>query len=208
MLNYELLLMYLFAVLLFLLTPGPVVALVLKNSLMKGFKAGFLTALGTNLASLCLIAVAVLVILGFFQLSQNFLFYLTLLGSVFIFWLGLHSFLANFKEENAEAQKNNFSFGNEFIQGFFIAISSPKDILFFIAFFPQFFSISPSLNVSLFMLVALWIVCDFCVLLMYAFLCRKSFLPSYKKHIAFVSDFALMCIGIFGFFSTIFLIKT
>ena len=45
-----------------------------------------------------------------------------------------------------------------------VGISNPKDIIFFSAFFPQFVSISPHLDLSLTILTLTWIVLDFLTL--------------------------------------------
>ena len=51
-----------------------------------------------------------------------------------------------------------------------VGISNPKDIIFFSAFFPQFVSISPHLDLSLTILTLTWIVLDFLTLsLVYIF---------------------------------------
>ena len=63
----EILIAYIVAVFVLIVTPGPVVALVIRNASLYGFKAAFFTNLGTNFASLLLIAFAIAVILGTFS---------------------------------------------------------------------------------------------------------------------------------------------
>jgi len=204
MIDFQILSAYVFAVILLIITPGPVVALVLRNSLLGGFRAGFLTTLGTNFASLFIIGVSIAIILGIIKISQTLLFWLSLLGCVFIFYLGFSSFIQSFKIQIENTNLKHDS-KNHFSQGFFIAISNPKDIIFFIAFFPQFIHISPDLNSSLFLLVILWIICDFFVLLTYAFLGRSNLLLRFKKFIVRLSDSVLMLIAIVAF---VYLLKT
>lgn len=71
MLNFYLLFSYIFAIVLFLGTPGPVTAMVVNASLRGGFKAGLATVAGTNTASLILILLSFVVISGVFPLMSK-----------------------------------------------------------------------------------------------------------------------------------------
>ncbi|WP_236872833.1 hypothetical protein [Burkholderia sp. NRF60-BP8] len=51
-----------------------------------------------------------------------------------------------------------------YLRGFVVGIANPKDLLFFVAFFPRFVGITPDSRVSLAILAALWIAVDFTVL--------------------------------------------
>ncbi|MDE6958112.1 MAG: LysE family translocator [Helicobacter apodemus] len=205
----EVLFAYILAVFLLIATPGPVVALVLRNASFYGFKVALFTSIGTNFASLILIVLAIAVILGVFQVSPFVLSLLSLLGCVFIFYLGFSSLYQTFKSyqdesidnSNAQLPKLNNAkktFIASFLEGFGIAISNPKDIIFFIAFFPQFIHISPSITLSLSLLVAIWILLDFSILMSYAILMQEVIFLRYKNGIGIVSDSILMLVGIFG----------
>jgi threonine/homoserine/homoserine lactone efflux protein len=63
-----------------------------------------------------------------------------------------------------------------FMRGFFTGISNPKDILFFVSFFPQFIAISRDFTTSITTLCLLWIVFDFAVMAGYI-VAIKRFLP-------------------------------
>lgn len=205
----EILIAYIVAVFVLIVTPGPVVALVIRNASFYGFKAAFFTNLGTNFASLLLIAFAIAVILGAFSISPFVLSLLSIVGCVFIFYLGSHSLYATFKnpqpskEQDLPTHKHNAphkSLASYFLEGFGIAIANPKDIIFFVAFFPQFIHISDSITMSLSMLVMIWIVLDFCILMSYAIVMQRAIFLRYKKHIGIMSDVILICIGVFGIF--------
>ena len=206
----EILFAYILAVFLLIATPGPVVALVIRNASMYGFKIAFFTSVGTNFASLLLIAIAIAVILGVFQISPFILSTLSLLGCGFIFYLGASSLYQTFKSHQSKSlqelnqplqfDKNNpqKTFLASFLEGFGIAISNPKDIIFFIAFFPQFIPLSDSILISLSILVAIWILLDFCILMSYAMLMQKIIFLRYKNIVGIMSDIILIAVGIFG----------
>ncbi len=87
---------YLGAVITLIITPGPVVALVLKNTL-KGQDSktkstqALKTICGTNLGSLLLIAVSIAVILGVAKVLESMLGIMSIVGCGFIIHLGFSS---------------------------------------------------------------------------------------------------------------------
>lgn len=62
--NFTLLAAYSLSVVTLLLTPGPVVALITTTAAQHGYRRAFLTLIGTNGASLVLIALAALMLAG------------------------------------------------------------------------------------------------------------------------------------------------
>ncbi|WP_281650459.1 hypothetical protein [Helicobacter bilis] len=87
---------YLGAVITLIITPGPVVALVLKNTLKgQDSKTKSTQALkiicGTNLGSLILIAVSIAVILGVAKVLESMLGIMSIVGCGFILYLGFSS---------------------------------------------------------------------------------------------------------------------
>ena len=84
--NLTLLAAYMLAVLLLLATPGPVVALVTGTAAREGSRRAFITVIGTNAASLVLIVLATLMLLGVVALSPVMLSLLGMAGSLYIGW--------------------------------------------------------------------------------------------------------------------------
>ncbi|RDU59004.1 LysE family translocator [Helicobacter sp. MIT 14-3879] len=208
---FEILLAYILAVFLLIATPGPVVALVIRNASLYGFKSAFFTSIGTNFASLILMALAITVILGVFEISPSILSIISLLGCAFIFYLGVSSLYQAFKAHQnkllqeldtqsllLDDNKPQKAFSPSFLEGFGIAIGNPKDIIFFVAFFPQFIHIYDSILTSLSVLVLIWILLDFSILTAYAILMQKVIFLQYKKIIGIMSDIILMFVGVFG----------
>lgn len=209
MLSYELLLVYLVAIITLIATPGHVVALVIKNALQNpqnNFKVAFFTICGTNIGSLLLISIRIAVILGTTRISSFALSLLSLLGSCFIFYLGFSSLFALFKASKATNMEQSNNFTNQtkltprkcFIQGLFLSLSNPKDILFFIAFFPQFMGITDSMALSIILLAFLWILLDFGLLLALSYFAQKAKLKRFQRLITLFSDLVLCGIGIMG----------
>ncbi len=231
---------YLGAVITLIITPGPVVALVLKNTL-KGQDSktkstqALKTICGTNLGSLLLMGISIAVILGVAKVSETMLGIMSIVGCGFIIHLGSSSLLGFFKQrkcgdsaqpchierseisykdskfesnqsedslekttQNKQNSKNPLFLHSPFLQGLLLSLSNPKDILFFIAFFPQFLGITHSLYLSIAVLTLSWIALDFSLLLLISYISQKIQLKRFETLIAPLSDIVLIMVGIFG----------
>lgn len=202
---------YVVSVMLLVATPGPVVALVINTSVKQGAKQAIFTALGTNWASLVLIAAAVLVLSGAMSINQDLIAFLSLLGCVFIAYIAIDSLKSVLvttepREKEADssfAEKNPSAKFESLAKGFTVAISNPKDIIFFVAFFPQFTSISNSFTESVTVLTLLWITIDLAILSSYIFFMQHRIARKYEKLISVMSSMALLAIAAIGLVFTI-----
>ncbi|WP_437890998.1 LysE family translocator [Phytobacter sp. V91] len=174
-LNIALLSAYLISILTLLLTPGPVVMLVTGTAAVAGYRKAFMTTFGTNLASLVLIAVAVLMLSGVVALDGGYLSLLGIAGSLFIGWGALRT-LADLRRNRVSGRKGQPLMVGGFARGFITGVANPKDILFFVSFFPQFIGISDRFSISVVTLSLVWILCDFAVMAGYI-IAVKRFLP-------------------------------
>lgn len=190
--NMVLLGAYAAAVLTLLITPGPVVMLVSGSAARGGYRCAFVTLLGTNLASLVLIALAVMVLAGMVSLSAYLLNLVGFAGSLFITLNAVRALLIP-----AESQMTNRGQGG-FVQGFMTGIANPKDILFFIAFFPQFIAITRDFTASVALLSAVWVLLDFSVLALYILAVTRWLPVKQHRDFARFSALVLLVIGVAG----------
>ncbi|WP_083126878.1 LysE family translocator [Kosakonia sacchari] len=194
--NVVLLGTYIGVVLTLLATPGPVVALVCAAAARGSHARAFLTLAGTNLASLVLIALAGLTLAGVVTLSAWLLNMVGLVGSLFIAISAVQALRVMRREKGNEMSRNGGQGG--FVAGFMTAIANPKDILFFIAFFPQFIGVTGDFSTSITLLTAIWVVLDFSVLTLYI-LAVKRWLPMRQSNrFAAFSSLILLLIGVSG----------
>lgn len=192
--------LYVFSVLLLVATPGPVVALIVNTSLRAGPRRAVLTALGTNAASLLLALVAVLILGGSLKLAPSLLNWVSLLGCCFIgylAWQGLRSLRAPERSVSPEGSRPQRAGGN-LLQGFLVGVSNPKDILFFVSFFPRFIQVSPSFSTSVSVLIGLWVVIDFAVLAGYILLSRHALTLKYQRAVTWASSLVLLVVALSG----------
>lgn len=200
--NYPLLLMYVASITLLIATPGPVVALVISDASRYGFRHAFRTVLGTNLASLLLIGSAALVISGLLSINDLWLRWISLMGCIFIGWIACKALRSEFTvtadvPANGEVlvRRPNYPALN----GFLVGISNPKDIVFFIAFFPQFIGITRTATLSLAILTGVWIMLDLLILVAYIAIMKGGLFQRKKRTISILSAGFLLVIAVVGF---------
>ncbi|WP_175650523.1 LysE family translocator [Pseudomonas sp. Marseille-P9899] len=191
--NTPLLIAYLGTVILLIATPGPVVLVVVETSSRAGTATAVKTALGANAASLILVAAAAAVLAGSLAISPQLLQWGGLLGCLFIGWLGLSGLRDSASTETGVAPR-----ASGWWQGFVIGISNPKDILFFVALFPQFIPVTESFGTSIGLLALLWLIVDLSILALYIGLMRHSLAQRYRASVSRVSAGLLLLVAMVG----------
>lgn len=192
--NTSLLLIYVFSVVALIVTPGPVVALIINTSLQAGSRRALWTAAGTNLASLILALLAVLILSGSFSVSPRLLSGISFFGCLFILHLAIQGLRCP-PGQGIQAERSRSSGVGT---GFLVGISNPKDIIFFVAFFPQFIHVADSFSASVAWLTGLWVLIDFVVLAGYIAVARQAFALKYRVGINRVACLVLLAVALIG----------
>lgn len=200
--NYSLLTAYLLAILLFLATPGPVTILVISASVKSGFRAGLATIAGTNIASLILIVLSFVIIQGVFAVSETAMLWLTFFGTLYLFYFSINIIRDKIDLQKTLQDNSTRVSKNHFKDGFLIGISNPKDILFFIAFFPIFLAVTSDIYVSMMALTLIWIILDYSILSIYAFTFSKVSSNRTANIISKLSGITLLMITMYVFYET------
>lgn len=135
--SLELFAAYLVACAVIIIVPGPTVTLIIANSLKHGTRAGLLNVAGTQAGLAIMIAIVGIGLSSVIAAMGHWFDWLRLAGAAYLIWLGWKMFrTAGSGEDNtapARAPRGGF-----FLQGVLVALSNPKTLLFFGAFFPQF----------------------------------------------------------------------
>lgn len=151
------------SVIIMIATPGPVMILVASAGLKGGYRKALQTIFGTNLASLILIALSILILKGMFSVNETLFLIIKVLGCFYIAYLGYDILKEVFHNKDIAIGALKPIDGG-LTKGFLVGISNPKDIIFFSSFFPQFLGVHSDINISLMMLVVTWIILDFLTL--------------------------------------------
>ncbi|MBF8747270.1 LysE family translocator [Pseudomonas putida] len=191
---------YALTVLLLIATPGPVVALIVNTAAASGSRKAIFTAVGTNWASLVLIGAAAWIIMTSAAIDRTWLSGMSLLGCLFIGYIAIGTLKDALQAPSPEASGEvaRAVRGGGLWQGFMVGISNPKDIIFFIAFFPQFIQITESFGKSMVVLSLLWVAIDFAVLSLYIFAIGKIASQRSSRLISLASGVALLLIAAGG----------
>jgi homoserine/homoserine lactone efflux protein len=123
-----------------IVTPGPIVTLVIATGVSQGVRAALVTVAGTSIGNTLLLAA---IAFGLSWVLQNAAALFELMrwaGAAYLIWLGVQAWRHAGALTTDRAGTVNFS------RGLLVALSNPKTIAFFTAFLPQF--VDPHLPVA------------------------------------------------------------
>lgn len=193
--NWELFAAFLLITMILVVTPGPIVTLVIATGASQGIRAALVTVAGTTTGNALLIAG---IALGLSWVLANVAILFDVLrwaGAAYLIWLGVQAWRSAGRTSAAPPPS-----GVNFTRGVLVAMTNPKTIAFFTAFLPQF--VDPSLPAG----GQLAIMCSVSVLLAASSDCawavaaglgRSWFLqPARARLLARLSALALMGGGI------------
>ena len=132
----DLYLAYIAACLVIVIVPGPTVTLIVANSLRHGTRAGILNVLGTQVGEAIIITVAGIGLTSLIAAMGHWFDWLRLAGAAYLIWLGWK--MIRSAGESIEGPPPQAPRGGFAMQGCLVALSNPKTLIFFGAFFPQF----------------------------------------------------------------------
>jgi threonine/homoserine/homoserine lactone efflux protein len=127
---------FLLACIVVVIVPGPTVTLTVASSLRHGRRAGMLNVAGTQLGLLLTVGIVLLGLASLIAAMGAWFIWLRLVGAAYLIWLGCKLLMAS--GEIAAGTAPRTPRAGFFVQGLAVALSNPKTLLFFGAFFPQF----------------------------------------------------------------------
>ena len=137
--NWDLFAAFLLITLVLVLTPGPIVTLVIATGARDGVRAALTTVAGTTIGNAVLLA-AIGFGLSWVQAFSAALFeILRWIGAAYLVWLGVQAWRQADAGSRIVAPPPHVYFS----RGVLVALTNPKTIAFFTAFLPQF--IDPAL---------------------------------------------------------------
>jgi len=116
-----------------LLTPGPIVTLVISTGATRGVRAALVTVAGTSTGNAVLLAAIALGLTWVLAHAVYVFEALRWVGAVYLIWLGVQAWRNAGSSVVAPMRKRM-----HFRRGFMVALSNPKTLAFFTAFLPQF----------------------------------------------------------------------
>jgi len=121
------------------MSPGPSLALIIRNSINFNRTSGIVASIAHGLG-ICVYATVTIIVLEFIlRNSETIFFVIQICGSLFLIILGL---IFIFKKNNENKNDTYQIHSSSFTQGFIIAIINPKILIWFTAIYSQFIDIN------------------------------------------------------------------
>ena len=164
-------LLYLAAVALLVLSPGPTMLMCVTTAIHHGPRKAMLSAAGSVTAVLGVMMLSALGLGALLAASEVAFAIAKLLGASYLIALGIKTFrsqgavLANGSSDSDNAMTGRASY----LRGFFVGVSNPKALLFFAAFFPQFLDPNAAFVPQFAILALTFVVFELTVLTVCAF---------------------------------------
>jgi threonine/homoserine/homoserine lactone efflux protein len=139
--NWDLFAAFLVITAILIVTPGPIVTLVIATGARQGVRAAMVTVAGTSLGDAVLLTAIAFGLNWVLQNAAALFELLRWIGAAYLIWLGIQAW-----RHAGETSPVETSGRVNFTRGFLVALSNPKTIAFFTAFLPQF--VDPKLPVA------------------------------------------------------------
>ncbi len=136
--TFEIWILYVGTVLLYMSTPGPSHLLMLSVSISNGFRKSLATAAGDLSANAIQIIMAGLGLAAVLTASRYGFTLVKWAGVGYLVWLGLRQIIASFKHRDQTTGTSLTSLKKLWLRGFMTSAANPKAVVFFAALFPQF----------------------------------------------------------------------
>jgi threonine/homoserine/homoserine lactone efflux protein len=180
--NIELYLAFVFATAALILIPGPVVAVIIANSLAHGGRRALVTMTGASAAVVVHLTLVVLGMASFMLALAAWFEWLRWLGMAYLVYLGLRAWCS----KPALSGENTVSAtprGRLFWQGFIVSVTNPKTLFFYAAFFPQFIDTARPIELQMTVLCLTFLVIQITVDGAYALLGGRlgGFFASHRR---------------------------
>ena len=133
-------LLYVAAVALLIVTPGPTMLMCMTNSINHGPRRAMTSVAGAVTAVLGVMVLSAMGLGALLATSETAFTTAKVIGAAYLIWLGIRTFRSDavLKIGEVATPSSRSSSRSFYLQGFLVGASNPKAVLFFAAFFPQF----------------------------------------------------------------------
>jgi threonine/homoserine/homoserine lactone efflux protein len=159
-----------------IISPGPAILLAISNGVSSGTKAVVASSIG-NTAGLFILSSVSMLGLGLILQTSIVLFtILKFLGAAYLIYLGIKKFRSTdtFFTDDLDETVKKVDYFKKFKEAFFVAVTNPKAILFFIAFFPIFMDTSLPAFPQFMIMTLTFMAMSFLSLMSYGFIAKSA----------------------------------
>lgn len=175
--SQETLIIYCIISFFYIISPGPAVFLAIYNGAVNGFRAVLSSAFGNIVGLLVLSTLSISGLSAILLASSALFLTVKVLGAGYLIYLGVKQILAakrdraELKQDTLDSDRSLFSF---FKEGFIIAVTNPKPIVFFAALFPQFLEIGRPIFGQFFVMTLAFMFFSYISLSTYGYLAGQA----------------------------------
>lgn len=163
--------LFVVACVLLIILPGPDTAIVTKNTIVSGQKAGFQTMIGSCTGLLLHTIAAVAGLSALIVKSAVAFTVLKYVGALYLCYLGVRTLInMRAKKVTNEEELVTVKGGSAFKQGFITNVTNPKVAVFFLTFLPQFLALDANVFFAFLVMGIIYIVLTFVWFALYVYL--------------------------------------
>lgn len=181
--NINILLAFLFGMIILAATPGPGVFASISKAITDGFTASLYLIGGLVIGDIIFLLLALFGLSAIAKIMGWMFLYIKIIGGIYLIYLGIKIFRSIMFKGNIEEQKENQSRGNNaltesrfqtFLGGFLVTLGNPKPILFYASVLPTIIDFNKVKPPDVFIMVILIALVSFIVLGTYSYIASLS----------------------------------
>ncbi|MEA1915880.1 MAG: LysE family translocator [Campylobacterota bacterium] len=173
----DVLIMYAVVSFFYIISPGPAVFLALSNGMTRDMKVVAISSLGNIIGLFILSTISISGLGAVLMASANLFMMVKIVGALYLIYLGIKQFssakAAKFLKVDQHIQNHRTSW-SFFMESFILAVTNPKPIIFFIAFFPQFMNLQTVIVPQFFTMTGIFMLISFLSLYGYGFISKSA----------------------------------
>ena len=164
--NTETIVLYTVITFVYILNPGPAIFVAMTHAVTKNMKVVALSAFASIVGLLLLSTIAMLGLGAILLSSATMFMVVKIVGAIYLFYMGIKQILRSRDSvplEREPLEEDCRGYRDFFMESFFLAVTNPKPIVFFVVFFPQFVVTSQAIAPQFFTLTIIYMVISFSV---------------------------------------------
>lgn len=162
-----------------IISPGPAILMAISNRVRFGFKSVFFSSIGNVFGLFVLAALATIGLGALLKKSPALFVVVKIVGCSYMMYLGIKQWMAKTNVFQSSGRTDatdltsraNLSF---MANGFGLAVTNPKPLLFFTAFYPQFIDFHAPVIPQFLLMTLTFMFISFISLLTYAMLAGRA----------------------------------
>jgi threonine/homoserine/homoserine lactone efflux protein len=175
--SLEVFTIYFFVAFFYIISPGPAIFLAINNGLTKDMKTVAISSFANILGLFILSAISISGLGAILTASASLFMMVKIIGAFYLLYLGVKQFrsIGSIQVDEQNTYNHNKRSSKVFFyESFFLAVTNPKPIVFFIALFPQFLTLEKAILPQFFILTGTFMFISFFSLFTYGYISKNA----------------------------------